>query len=90
MPIKTNDVNLCQSIWTSAMQGKRGAPLRGYEPTKELTSVYSSQCVIGLKLSSGECVGCRRHTDLVNGYCECCRVLGENEKQCMNARDISL
>jgi hypothetical protein len=86
MPHYTNNALNCTSIRAAAMEGNRSQLLAGYGPTKEQQSVYSSQCSIEIERGTGTCAGCHGDHELVNGYCDTCRTMGANEKQCLNPR----
>jgi hypothetical protein len=52
-------------------------------------SVYSAQCSIPLVRSFDVCTCCQHETELVNGYCDICRSMGANERECLNPRLIN-
>lgn len=52
-------------------------------------SVYSPTCIIHLRREVGQCHGCHKVKDLINGYCELCRGNCANEAQCHDASGIA-
>lgn len=52
-------------------------------------SVYSPTCIIHLRREVAACRCCGRVTDIINGYCDVCRVNGANEAQCHDASGIA-
>jgi hypothetical protein len=60
---------------------------RGYNdyPGGHEATAYSVNAVRFLHKSRGTCRGCRGKRQLINGFCDVCRMLGANERQCMRA-----
>lgn len=70
----TFNITNCHHNLDGALEGNRSHPLAGYGTTQAEQSVYSPHGVIALVRSFGVCVGCTREAELVNNYCEACRV----------------
>jgi hypothetical protein len=92
MPSYTYQSRLVHSVNSIGDRGSRSARLREYDDKRgsgKRVSVYStSNQPIKIVRSFGACICCTQQRDLINGYCDCCRSNGANERQCLNTKEI--
>lgn len=91
MPNYSPHIENCHGINGIGDIGRRCHRLPEYDGIRHgpPPAVYSANAVITLTRTVGTCHGCGGEHELINGYCQVCRALGENEAQCLNATEIA-
>lgn len=87
-PVTNRSTLYASHVGTTPINYTEGSRAKEYDTriTGVGQSVYAPGYVGVFQRTHGACLCCGFERDLVNGYCDVCRVMGANEQHCVHPR----